>query len=585
MASLNSKFSFMKNIFNGHIPETHLHHYPFFTSDREEDFRLLYSSLDEWMKQNVDSLKFDQEKKLPPELIQGLKEMGLFGLIIPEAFGGAEFTQTLYTRTLELLNQHDASVTLTVGAHTSIGLKGLYLYGNEEQKKKYMPKLATGEMIASFALTEPGAGSDAAGIKTRAVKQGDKYIINGTKLWITNGGFASFFTVFAKEEINGEDKVTAFLVTRDMGGITSGPEEHKLGIKASSTVEIYLKDVVVPAENVLGKPGEGFKIAMGILNQGRIGLAGGSLGVMRTVFDDCLKYTTNRKAFGHPVSDFGLIQNLITEMSMDIYTTESITYFTTNLVDTEETDYSIEAAICKVAATEASWRCLNTAMQIHGGNGYMVEYGIERKLRDGRIGLIFEGTNEILRLFIAMTGIKELASEYKRLGKELNSVKSLDFLNHAISRVGFISEFAMKEVKKTIHTESLEGFNVTLEKECNCLSTATRILSVNASKLIRTYGKKLVDEQMQMVRLANIAIDTFIIACVLSRINSVIEKSGGVEKNKSEIKLAQLIILNAKNRITQSDESIKKNDDEHIKELAKEFITSQKYLFSIDNFK
>ena len=585
MSSSNSKFSFMKNLFNGHIPDNYLHKFPFFNTPRENDFTLMADSIKDWVKQNVDSLKFDQDKKLPPEVIQGLKEMGLFGLIIPEAFGGSEFTQTFYTRTLEILSQYDASVTLTVGAHTSIGLKGLYLYGNEQQKAKYMPKLASGEMIASFALTEPGAGSDAAGIKTRAVLKGDKYILNGSKLWITNGGFASFFTVFAKEEVNGEDKVTAFIVTRDMGGVTNGPEEHKLGIKASSTVEVYFKDVEVPVENILGKPGDGFKIAMGILNQGRLGLAGGSLGVMRSVFDESIVYTKNRKAFGHSVSDFTLIQNLITEMSQHIYTTEAITYFTTSLVDAGDIDYSIEAAICKVYATDAAWKCLNTAMQIHGGNGYMVEYGIERKLRDGRIGLIFEGTNEILSLFISMTGIKEIAQQYQKLGKELQSVKSLDFLNHAIEKIGFISDFAMKEVKKTVSSEKLQGFHPELEKECERLSAATHILSSNASKLIRNYGHKLIDEQLQLVRLANIAIDTFIISSVLCRINTVLEKSGGAEKNQTELELAKLIIRNAKFRINQSEYDIKTNRDSDVKSIAKQFIEGEKYLFPIDKYK
>ncbi len=572
-------------MFNGRIPHGHLYQFPFFTSNRESDFKLMHDSISDWMKQNVDSLKFDQEKKLPPEIIQSLREMGLFGLIIPEAFGGSEFTQTFYTRTLELLNQGDTSVTLTVGAHTSIGLKGLYLYGNEQQKAKYMPKLATGEMIASFALTEPGAGSDAAGIKTRIVRQGDKYILNGSKLWITNGGFASFFTVFAKEEIDGEDKVTAIIVTRDMGGVTNGPEEHKLGIKASSTVEVFFKDVPVPVENVLGKPGDGFKIAMGILNQGRLGLAGGAIGSMKSVFDESVVYTKNRKAFGHSVSDFLLIQNLICEMAMDIYTTEAITYFTTNLVDAGDVDYSIEAAICKVAASEAAWRCLNTSMQIHGGNGYMVEYGIERKLRDGRISLIFEGTNEILRLFIAMTGIKEIASEYKKVGKELQSIKSLDFLTNAIGKIGFLSEFALKEVKKTVYPETLEGFHSALGKECARLSAATQILSVSASKLIRNYGQKLVDEQLQMMRLADISIDTFIIAAVLSRIHSVLDKSGGVEANKEEYDMACLIIRNAKLRINQNEYDINKNHDETIKKIAKKIIDSDKYPYHIDKYK
>ena len=584
----NTKFSFMKNIFNGHIPEKSLHHYPFFNTNRENDYMMMANSINDWMKQNVNSLKFDQEKKLPSEIIQGMKEMGLFGLIIPEAFGGSEFTQTLYTRTLELLNKHDASVTLTAGAHSSIGLKGLYLYGNDKQKAKYMPKLATGEMIASFALTEPTAGSDAAGIKTRAVKQGDHYILNGSKLWITNGGFADFFTVFAKDEINGEDKITAFIVTRDMGGVTHGLEEHKLGIKASSTVEVFFKDVKVPAENILGKPGDGFKIAMGILNQGRMGLAGGALGAMKSVMDECITYTKNRKAFGHAISDFGLVQSMLADMAMNIYASESATYFATNLVDSGDTDYSIEAAICKVFVTEAGWKTINTAMQIHGGNGYMVEYGIERKLRDGRIGLIFEGTNEILRLFIAMTGLKETATQYQRLGKELQSLqgtKNLDFLNSAIEKIGFLSEFAFSEVKKSVIAERLEGFHPALEKECERLSSATHALANASSKLIRTYGHKLIDEQLQLARLADIAIDTYVISAVLSRINSVLEKHGGAEKNETELSMAKLIIRDAKARINQSVYNLKANHDDVIRDVAKKLIEKEKYPYSIDSVK
>jgi acyl-CoA dehydrogenase family protein 9 len=575
----------MKNIFNGHIPEQNLHHYPFFNTNREKDYMMMANAIGDWMKQNVNSLQFDHDKKLPPEMMTGMKEMGLFGLIIPEAFGGSEFTQTLYTRTLELLNQHDASVTLTAGAHSSIGLKGLYLYGNEKQKAKYMPKLATGEMIASFALTEPTAGSDAAGIKTRAVKQGDHYILNGSKLWITNGGFADFFTVFAKEEIAGEDKMTAFIVTRDMGGVTHGQEEQKLGIKASSTVEIFFKDVKVPAENILGKSGEGFKIAMGILNQGRMGLAGGALGAMKSVMDDCIIYTKNRKAFGHSICDFGLVQHMLSEMALNIYASESATYFATHLVDSGDTDYSIEAAICKVFVTEAGWKTINTAMQIHGGNGYMVEYSIERKLRDGRIGLIFEGTNEILRLFIAMTGLKEIAGQYQRLGKELKSfqIKNLDFLTHAIEKIGFLSEFALSEVKKNVFAEKLEGFHSSLSKECDRLSSATQSLAITASKLIRTYGHKLIDEQMQLARLADIAIDTYVICAVLSRINSVIEKNGGEEKNKTEMNMAKLIIRDAKARINQNVYNIKVNHDKEIKEISKKLIEKEKYPFSLQS--
>jgi acyl-CoA dehydrogenase family member 9 len=580
-----TKSSFMKGVFNGDISETLLHHYPFFNTPREEEFRLVSQSIGDWLKEHVDPMKLDDEKKIPESVLNGLKEMGLFGLIIPEVHGGSEFTQTLYTRTLELMNSHESCVTLTVGAHQSIGLKGLYLFGTDEQKKKYMPRLATGELIAAFALTEPTAGSDAAGIKARLVRDGDHYVLNGSKLWITNGGFADFFTVFAKENIDGEDKITAIMVTRDMGGVSHGPEELKLGIKASSTVEVYFKDVRVPAENVLGKPGDGFKIAMGILNQGRLGLAGGALGTIKSVLNQSVVYAKNRKAFQHSISDFAVIQDMITEMTMHAYAVESMTYFTTALVDAGDIDYSIEAAICKVYATEAAWRVLNLGMQIHGGNGYMKDYGLERRLRDGRIGIIFEGTNEILRMFLALTGLKEPAGEFKKIGKELQSlqnIRSLESLNEAIGKIGVISEFALQQVKQTVVSEKLEGFHPALEKEVSRLSDAVKSLSNTASRLIRHHGEKLVDEQIQLCRLADIAIDTFMIAAVVSRANSMLEKVGGPEKNATELSLAQLVVRNAKARINQNVYSIKANRDTEVRQIAQVLTEAENYPFDLN---
>lgn len=580
--------SFMKSLFNGTINETLLHHYPFFDTPREADYALMHQSIDEWCRENVDAMTFDDEKRLPADVLEGLKQMGLFGLIIPEAHGGSELTQTLYTRTLELMNKHDASMTLAVGAHQSIGLKGLYLYGTEEQKTKYMPRLATGELVAAFALTEPTAGSDAAGVKARLVREGDTYVLNGSKLWITNGGFADFFTVFAKESVGGEERITAIMVTRDMGGVSHGPEEQKLGIRASSTVEVHFQDVRVPAENVLGKPGDGFKIAMGILNQGRLGLAGGALGAIKSVLDQSVVYAKNRKAFQHTISEFGLIQEMITEMTCHAYAVEAMTYLTTSFVDAGDMDYSLEAAICKVYGTEAAWRCLNLAMQIHGGNGYMKDYGLERKLRDGRIGIIFEGTNEILRLFIALTGVKEPASEYKRIGKELQSlqnVRDLDSLNDAISRIGVISEFALAQVRANVVGDKVEGFHESLSKEAERLSTATKALTQTAGKLIRQYGQKLVDEQIQLARLADIAIDTFMIAAVLARANSVIEKHGGPEKNARELALAQLVVRDAKARINQKVYNVKANRDEDVRAIARHVCETEKYPFELANYK
>lgn len=579
--------SFMKGLFNNEISEDLLKSFPFFKSKAEDDYKMMHDSIRGWLEENAKSALFDEEKKLPPEVLQGLKEMGLFGLIIPEVYGGSAFNQTLYTRTLELVNHFDTSIALTIGAHQSIGLKGLYLYGTEQQKQKYMPKLATGEMIAAFALTEPTAGSDAAGIKMRAERKGDHYILNGSKLWITNGGLADFFTVFAKETVDGKEKISAFIVTRDMGGVSHGAEEQKLGIRASSTVEVFFKDTKVPVENLLLEPGDGFKIAMGILNQGRLGLAGGALGAVKSVLKDCATYAQERKAFGKSISDFGLIQEMVAEMTADAYALESMTYFTTHLVDTGEFDYSIEAAICKVFGTECAWKAINLAMQIHGGNGYMVDYGLERKLRDGRIGIIFEGTNEILRLFIALTGLKEPATAFKSALKDLQSIQKfneLESINQAISKIGVISEFAFNELKKSVVTEKLTGFSEILEKECERLAGATKVLTTCSSKLIRTYGKELMNEQIQLARLANIATDTFMIAAVLSRVQGVIDHFGGVDKNQKEIELAQLVIRNAKARINHHAHNIRINRDTSVKGTAAHVFSAGKYPFSLDTY-
>lgn len=327
---------------------------------------------------------------------------------------------------------------------------------------------------------------------------------------------------------------------------------------------------------------------MGILNQGRLGLAGGALGSIRSVIRDCTEYAQARKAFGKSISEFGLVQEMLVDMTALAYGLESMTYFTTHLVDQHDFDYSIEAAICKVYGTEAAWTAINHAMQIHGGNGYMVDYGLERKLRDGRIGIIFEGTNEILRLFIALTGLKEPATAFKGALKDLQAIqnfKELDSVNKAISKIGVLSEFAFNEVRKSVVTEKLGGFHPALSKEAERLASASKILAASSSRVIRSYGPALVDEQLQLARVANIAIDTFLIAAVLSRIHSVIEQFGGVEKNKKELALAQLIIRNAKARVNHNSHNIRMNRDHTVKELVPTLMEKNAYPFGLDLLK
>ena len=266
--------SFSKALFAGSIEQDILFPYPKMDQEEEENLKLILDSVRQFARDNIDPEAIDRDGEIPKEVLQGLAEMGLFGMSIPEEYGGYGFSATAYNRVFEEIGGIDGSLAVTFGGHQSIGLKALLLYGTEEQKKKYLPKLASGEWIAAFALTEPGAGSDAAGIQSLAVKdaQNDHYVLNGNKIWITNGGIADFFTVFVKTPIgeNGEKKISALAVTRDMEGFSSGKEERKLGIHGSSTTELTFDNIKVPVENIIGPEGKGFKVAMEVLNCLRI---------------------------------------------------------------------------------------------------------------------------------------------------------------------------------------------------------------------------------------------------------------------------------------------------------------------------
>ncbi|HEY2745190.1 MAG TPA: acyl-CoA dehydrogenase family protein, partial [Polyangia bacterium] len=329
--------SFGKSLYFGHIPEPLVVPYPTLRPEERDNLKLVLAEFRKFAAGEIDSRKIDEEARIPPSVLAGLKKLGLFGLAIPEAHGGLGLSVTAYARAMQEIAGVDGSIAVTVAGHQSIGCKGLVLYGNDEQKQRYLPRLATGELIAAFGLTEPGSGSDAASIKTRAVRQADgSFVLDGSKIWITNGGIADFFTVFAQTEVEREggkkDRITAFLVERGMG-VKSGPEEHKLGIKGSSTTALFFDGVRVPAANVLGTVGGGFKVAMGILNNGRLGLAAGAVGAAQQVMRLALAHATSRRQFGRAISEFGLIKDKIARMMMEIYAAESMVYLTTGLID------------------------------------------------------------------------------------------------------------------------------------------------------------------------------------------------------------------------------------------------------------
>ena len=396
-----------KALFLGEIIQSAFWPFPHMAPEQSDMLNMVVESVDRFLAEKKDDFReWDRNGEQPEEFITALRELGLFGLIIPEEYGGIGLSNAGYSRVLQQSSRHDSSASLTIGAHSSIGMKGLLLFGTDVQKKQYLPRLASGELIAAFCLTEPGSGSDAASIKTSACKDSNgDWILNGEKIWVSNGGLADFFTVFARTDCGG-GKISAFMVERDFPGVASGKKEDKLGIRASSTTAVSFTDVKVPAENLLGDEGKGFKIAMSILNNGRTGLGGGAVGGMKTCIAVAARQAVERKQFGQSIAQFGLIKKKISGMVVDCFAAESAVWMIAHYIDSGYSDYSTEAAISKVFASEAMFRAANESLQIAAGSGYMKELPYERILRDSRILTIFEGTNEILRLFIALSGMK-----------------------------------------------------------------------------------------------------------------------------------------------------------------------------------
>jgi alkylation response protein AidB-like acyl-CoA dehydrogenase len=389
-----------------------------------------------------------EDKGIAAGILKKSAELGLTAVVIPEKFGGMEMDLTSMMVVAEGVAR-DGSYSGWHGAHTGIGTLPVLLFGTPEQKQKYLPRLAKAEMIAAYCLSEPQAGSDALAIKTRAdlSPDGTHYILNGQKMWITNGGYADLYTIFAK--VDGE-KFTAFLVERAFPGVQPGAEEKKMGIKGSSTTAIYLDNVRVPVENVLGEIGRGHIIAFNILNLGRLKLGPFAIGGMKDVIAVAAKYAKERKAFGHSIADFGMIQQKLAEMAIRAYVAESMSYRVVGLIESHLEDFSwdqpdaagtmlkaveefaTECSYIKVFASEALDYVVDEGVQIHGGYGYHQDYAVERAYRDSRINRIFEGTNEINRLLAtgmilkrAQKGRLPLVEAVKKLQNELMAAPSL----------------------------------------------------------------------------------------------------------------------------------------------------------------
>ncbi|MGM8215304.1 acyl-CoA dehydrogenase family protein [Bacillaceae bacterium W0354] len=512
--------------------------------DFNEEHKMIAKTTEEYVKSevwpvidNLENHEFDKSVSL----LKKAGELGLLGADVPEEYGGLgldKVSSSLITEKMSLAG----GFSISHGAHVGIGSLPIVFFGNEEQKKKYLPLLASGEKLAAYALTEPGSGSDALGAKTTAKLNdaGTHYILNGEKQWITNSAFADVFVVYAK--VDGE-KFTAFIVERDYPGVSTGPEEKKMGIKSSSTRTLVLEDAEVPVENVLGEIGRGHIIAFNILNVGRYKLAIGGVGGAKRAIEVATKYANERKQFNTPISSFRLIQEKLASVATNTFANESAVYRTVGLFEqrlgglTNEqlndgsevaksiAEYAIECSMNKYMATELLDFAVDEAVQIHGGYGFMQEYEVERMYRDSRINRIFEGTNEINRLIVPGTFLKKaMKGELPLLQKAMG-----------------LQEELMTMMPEQVGDEPLE-------QEKYLLKNAKKMGLLAAGVAAQKFGEKLEREQELLANIADMAAEVYNMESAILRTEKAFNKSGA-EKNNLKLLYTQVYVQEAFNRI------------------------------------
>ncbi|MFO7610711.1 MAG: acyl-CoA dehydrogenase family protein [Candidatus Krumholzibacteriia bacterium] len=350
--------------------------------------------------------RMDQEAMIPDDLIAKMRDNGFFGLTFPQEYGGLGVDTITYAVVIEELSRASAGLSVMLTVHNSVGSYPVAMYGSEDARRAFLPRMAAGE-IAAFCVTEPGAGSDAAALVTSARRSGDGWVLNGEKIFVTNGERAAFYVVLARTPgTTGHKDIHAFIVERGTPGLTIAKREDKMGLRCSDTVAINLEDVQVPAANLLGKEGDGFRVAMSALDGGRIGIAFQALGIGRGCLEDAVRYAKTREQFGKPIASLSVIQGMIADMGAELEGARTLGYKAAWLKD-QGRPHTKEAAMAKVLATEAAWRAADCAVQIHGGYGYCKEYDVERYYRDVRVTRIYEGTSEIQRLVIARKILEE----------------------------------------------------------------------------------------------------------------------------------------------------------------------------------
>jgi alkylation response protein AidB-like acyl-CoA dehydrogenase len=539
--------SFTRGIFAGVVLDSLLFPYPRPLDERSADeartVRRLIKELRALEGDVIDSARFDEEETIPDNVIRVFAEIGMLGLTIPKKYGGLELSSSAYARVFETLSSIDGSLAVMVGVHCGLGSKAIVLHGTDQQKERYLPPLARGDYLAAYALTEPEVGSDAQNIRTTATpsKDGSHWRLNGQKIWIGNahraGVIATFAQAFVQRRGENVPRMTAFLIRPDMPGFRMVGTVRKLGIRGSTQAELSYEGLKVPADHLLGSVGRGFNVAVHVLNAGRLTLAAGCTGGTKRTLQEMTSYAEQRIQFGHPLADFEITQRKLSRIASEIYASDAMLGVLASLVDRGDVDFSLEAACAKVFASEMVWRAADDMVQLAGGRGYVKPYPYERMLRDSRINRIFEGANEVLRLFIALNGVQAPAEALKEIGSALR---------RPLRNLGLLGGYATSRVKLRLgQTSTLDiELHEQLKKHKDYFEKHVAELGGATDRAIIRHREAIIDRQLVLERLAGMAIDLFATACVIARTQSLIDERGA-EKCDREITLCDLFCVEA----------------------------------------
>jgi acyl-CoA dehydrogenase family protein 9 len=504
--------SFTKQMFAGRVASELVLPFPHLAADERARTDAAVASVREVLA-GYDPLRAEREGWVGDDLIRELGDRGLTGLFVAEEYGGLGLGQSGYCRVMEEFGRVDGALAVVMGVHQSIGTKPLHLYGTDDQKARWLPDLASGRKLAAFVLTEPGVGSDAWALETRAERQADgSWVLNGEKRWIGNGD-KDVLTVFAQSD-RGH---VALIVEKGAEGLSTGPRFETLGLKANHLQRVRFTDVRVPAENLLGEPGDGFRIAMNTLNNGRMSMGTSIAGGMKRFLELSVEHTEARRQFGRPLADFEMVGDKLAWMTEQIYGLESMSYLTTGLVDRGDADFALESAMTKVVASDTGWFALNRAVQLHGGEAYMDGHPLSKALRDFRIFPIFEGANDVMRAFVALNGLKALS-------EELPDVASLR-LGEPGRAIGILAPYVAGRVQRRLAPERPVGVHPGLARPAAAVGEQVSRLRERAEAALRRHGKGIAEKQLVQKRLAEAAAGVYAQTAVLSRATAALQEA------------------------------------------------------------